>query len=146
MIFHECAHCERGFSHKGSLANHERRCGGPGTKWCNGCEKVLPLQEFWRGKTRRNLRSKCRSCVTARNWENKLSREYGLTLPEWEEMAALGCAICGTMVDLVVDHDHSQGAPNARGVLCRQHNSGLGQFGDSPGLLRQAADYLEARA
>jgi len=54
------------------------------------------------------------------------------------------CQICGTTTDyqaLGVDHCHT--TLKLRGILCSGCNTGLGQFKDSPTLLRQAADYLE---
>lgn len=74
--------------------------------------------------------------------------KYGLddamyaALKEWQEG---GCAICGasdgrTGKSLNVDHDHETGA--TRGLLCQNCNVGLGNFQDSPRLLRIALAYL----
>jgi Recombination endonuclease VII len=53
----------------------------------------------------------------------------------------LRCAICGRDdVDLHIDHSRRTG--KTRGLLCRQHNTALGMFHDSPKLLRQALAYL----
>lgn len=56
------------------------------------------------------------------------------------------CALCGTKcrgeTDTNVDHDHTTG--KIRAILCRGCNTGLGQFKDSPALLRKAAEYIEA--
>ena len=64
------------------------------------------------------------------------------------------CAICGRseVIDgrsLVVDHDHRCCAGQKscgeciRALLCSSCNRALGFFGDSPELLRKAAEYLE---
>lgn len=83
-------------------------------------------------------------------------RKYGLTLEEVEVILARGCAICGTRQGIVVgrrgnlpapearlciDHDHVNG--KLRDALCHACNAGLGLYGDDPGRLRAAADYLE---
>jgi hypothetical protein len=60
-----------------------------------------------------------------------------------EQGHELVCAICGKPENgpqLCVDHDHESG--KLRGFLCHQCNIGIGMFGDSPGRLAAAADYL----
>jgi hypothetical protein len=80
-----------------------------------------------------------------------LRRRNGITLEQYNELLERqggGCAICGKLSSeeyngkfLHVDHDHKTG--KVRGLLCNDHNHGLGQFHDDPVLLRRAADYLE---
>jgi len=73
---------------------------------------------------------------------------YGLephetwALLEYQQHA---CPICKAPVSVGshVDHDHATG--RVRGMLCLEHNIGLGHFSDSPDLLRSAALYLERR-
>ena len=51
------------------------------------------------------------------------------------------CAICKEREAEHVDHDHLSGC--VRGILCSPCNTGMGQFQDDPGVIRQAIDYLE---
>lgn len=56
------------------------------------------------------------------------------------------CAICDALPvlrPLVVDHNHQTG--EVRGLLCGDCNTGIGQLGDHPTVLRKAAEYLEQR-
>ena len=83
-----------------------------------------------------------------------LVRKFGITLEQYDAMLEEQngvCAICGnknTVIDnrtgkvrmLAVDHCHRSG--HVRKLLCQQCNQGLGNFRDSPRLLRAAADYL----
>lgn len=78
-------------------------------------------------------------------------RRYGLTMEQYKEILATQkvCNLCGREPDgkgrngrqLCVDHDHETGA--FRALLCRSCNSMLGLSGDSPGILRKAAEYIE---
>lgn len=52
-----------------------------------------------------------------------------------------GCAICGRVTKLVVDHDHETN--RVRGLLCSTCNTGLGKLGDNVENLRKAIVYLE---
>lgn len=79
-------------------------------------------------------------------------RKYGLTVEEYEALAAEQggvCAICGSSVlpgrekRLSVDHNHKTG--KFRGLLCGGCNRGLENFRDNPELLRKAAEYLFVR-
>ena len=83
-----------------------------------------------------------------------MERKYGITYEEYQQMhtAQRGlCAICqepetrlnqnGETYPLAIDHDHTSG--KVRGLLCAMCNHGLGNFKDSPDLLRKAGDYLK---
>lgn len=121
---------------------------------------------------RDGLHSRCKSCVTIRNierWKDpvyktkelarrasakgksnlrrqRLKRNYGITVEEYDQMLADqggGCAICGdtgTTMNLAVDHCHTTG--KVRGILCVNHNVGIGCFQDDPDILRATIDYL----
>ena len=80
-----------------------------------------------------------------------LWRTYGITVEDYEEMwdeQDGSCAICDEeFADHThgkVDHNHKTG--KVRGLLCNKCNTGLGDFDDDPGLLRDAADYIEKHA
>jgi hypothetical protein len=93
----------------------------------------------------------------------QLMRQFGITLAEKEEMAAVQggvCAICkkpcGTGRMLALDHDHSHhpdgGTPYGhhqacreclRGLLCQRCNHMIGLAGDDVEVLQAAIDYLE---
>lgn len=60
---------------------------------------------------------------------------------EWFEAQPQECSICKSVLDLVIDHNHS--TDKVRGLLCWSCNVGLGHLKDSPELLRQAALYIE---
>ena len=69
--------------------------------------------------------------------------EYGITACEYTKMRILqndACAICGSVGDLHIDHDHATG--KIRGLLCGKCNRGLGQFEDSVEHMRSAVEYL----
>jgi hypothetical protein len=78
-------------------------------------------------------------------------RRYGISLDEYETKIAEPCSICRRTLErstrgrgktnMHLDHCHKTGT--IRGVLCRYCNTALGLFGDDPGRLRRAADYLE---
>lgn len=78
-----------------------------------------------------------------KNEDMRLRRLYGITLESFRELgAAQGhvCLLCKEERKLCVDHCHETG--RIRGLLCRQCNSGLGYFQDSPELLQTAATWL----
>jgi hypothetical protein len=55
-----------------------------------------------------------------------------------------GCYICGKVPDdkraLDIDHDHATG--KVRGLLCSNHNRGIGLLDDDISLLAKAIQYL----
>ena len=77
-------------------------------------------------------------------------KKHGLTLTDYSVLLAKQggtCAICGRKPGkkrLSLDHDHKTN--KVRGLLCNNHNMGIGYFCDNPVLLRAAAAYLEHTA
>ncbi len=86
-----------------------------------------------------------------------VERTYNITYDEYEEMLFIqggGCAICSKTPEengtaLAVDHDHSccpgKGSCGfcVRKLLCSDCNRAVGLFGDSPEIMRKAAEYME---
>jgi hypothetical protein len=84
---------------------------------------------------------------------SRLRCTYGISpeeLVKLIEKQGNKCAICRVVFGTEkknsphVDHDHSSGW--VRGVLCTGCNTGLGNFGDDPNHLTNAADYLISNA
>jgi len=149
------------------------------SKVCTGCKELKPFSDYAKHRTGRfGLRPQCRAChrdyyLANREkilsdhreyWketrsDRKASRiryQYGITIEEYEQIQAQGCAICGAMEStgrsssMHVDHDHSccpgkrSCGQCVRGVLCTSCNQGLGRFKDDPDRLVAAAIYLES--
>lgn len=101
----------------------------------------------------RNAYQNALRALTPQWWVSpNLKRYYGLTREQYDALLAEqggGCAVCGKTVDimdgeeqmLAVDHCHETG--EVRGLMCRNHNVGLGLFNDDPAMLRKMADYIE---
>ena len=77
--------------------------------------------------------------------EVSLKKRYGLTEETFSALLeAQGgrCALCGSVLKKpFVDHDHQ--TKKVRALLCPSCNTGLGLFGESAELLREAALYLD---
>lgn len=58
-----------------------------------------------------------------------LKWRYGLTIKDRDKLFENGCAICGKLTGLTVDHNHDTN--KIRGCLCRVHNLLIGRLGDN---------------
>lgn len=112
---------------------------------------------------------RCPDCGSAMIWENqrrrgqtphyrwrcgrcrRLQAAHKLTAEAFTSMAAdqdNGCAICGSIEPLVIDHDHRCCPPATscancrRGLLCNTCNRFMGLAKDNAVLLVNAAVYL----
>lgn len=72
-------------------------------------------------------------------WLGQL-RIRGITEDQYAELCSQGCAICGSLKNLHIDHDHETGL--FRGILCSRCNNGLGFFDDNIEGLEKALAYL----
>ena len=93
------------------------------------------IAEYAAGKPKEWIQAKGRKC--------HLKRRYNITPQEYENKLTsqdYKCAICGKLDSLHIDHCHKTN--KIRDLLCRQCNSGLGQFKDNTEFLLKAIDYL----
>lgn len=92
------------------------------------------------------------NCIDCARWRGIRAR-YGIGRDEWEELRDTqgGCALCGDVGELSVDHDHAccginRGCRNClRGLLCDFCNRVLGRIEQKPALAERFADYLQRR-
>ncbi len=77
-----------------------------------------------------------------------VTRKYGLTYQQYQDLLLQGCGVCGATELLHVDHDHeccpgkNSCGKCIRGALCRRHNMALGAFEDNVQDLLKAVEYL----
>ena len=96
----------------------------------------------------RNYRLNNKEKVQFRSRREHLMRKFGLTLDDYEKMAASQnnvCAICfekcATGNSLAVDHCHETNV--IRGLLCKNCNTAIGLLMDNTDNLFRAISYLE---
>jgi len=82
-----------------------------------------------------------RVVARANTRRSEIKKRYGLTVEQYQEIIARGCAICGAQGgQMCLDHDHTTG--KVRDALCGPCNLGLGAFRDKPERLLAASEYL----
>ena len=156
-----CRECARAYH--GSKRQNVQRI--QGFRFCHGCgkEKFIcefnkrasrckPCQKSWREANRDTLQlRKQRRRDSGATKDEKLRRQYGITLAQYNAMLAEQgglCAICNKPSrmkrPLAVDHDHVTG--RIRGLLCFHCNTAIGHLLDDPKLVQIAADYLGRHA
>lgn len=130
------------------ISGHQRtkkHAAPEGTKWCSGCERFLPIEEFYANAASDDgLVHRCKVCYGVETRKHALLRLYGLTPEDVERMKREQggrCLICKGKAKLHVDHDHDSG--KVRGLLCGPCNRALGMFRDNPKVLRRAVRYLK---
>lgn len=114
-------------------------------KKCRECRIEKPLSDFYVKRGGRSYYSYCRPCNNSRNKVGQraryLRRQYDLSVAEANALLSKGCAVCGSVDRLVIDHCHHSG--QVRAALCNSCNLALGHAQDDPGRLRALASYLE---
>jgi hypothetical protein len=118
---------------------------------CRDCQKIHAAKHYL--KIQDDSRAKGKIWYQQNKTLNHgyhLKRKFNLSRETYQEMLdgqGGRCKICGydkprgRYDNFSVDHDHKTG--EIRGLLCAFCNTGIGQFQDSPSLLRKAATYLE---
>lgn len=115
-------------------------------KRCGLCGEVKATSEFQASsRTPDGRHTYCRPCSAA----YVTATRYGLTIDERAALVRAGCFICGSHENLEIDHDHTCCSIRScgkciRGVLCGNHNRGIGHFYDDPEMLEAAAAYLRS--
>lgn len=107
---------------------------------CRGCGERKLLSDFSRDKRGRFGRE--RRCKECSRRQHRLAREAKVSLGPKPALGYI-CPICELMneySDWCPDHDNATG--KAREYLCRQCNTGIGRFKDSPTVLMRALWYL----
>lgn len=138
-----------------------------GLKRCPRCKQIKPVAAFYEsGDSNQGTAAQCIVCSdiirrarpkgegktrykkNVRGIRNNiLIRDFGITLEQYERMAALQnnlCAICGDPEKgkgLAVDHNHQTG--KVRELLCGRCNPAIGFLRDDPVLARKLASYLD---
>jgi len=129
---------------------------------CRVCETEQPLENFHWYTTRagkRLQRHTCKSCTRnavrkhraengPRAIDSNLKWKYNITKAQFDELAKNGCVVCGSMENLVVDHDHNccDGKRSCgeciRGVLCNNCNAAEGMLEGSMERAMSLVAYL----
>jgi hypothetical protein len=107
-------------------------------KKCSKCKKELPIELFYKGKKQRS--SYCDECRKIVNRESKMRILYKITVDEANDILSSGCGICGSTIDLCIDHCHDKNV--IRGALCRRCNMAIGLFNDDANKMAKAIEYL----
>ena len=117
---------------------------------CSRCGKEKPLNtaNFYQHKSGAGgFRATCKVCRKGESRDHckkNLRHRYDMAPEEFAALLAKqggGCAICGGIDRLHVDHCHDTGV--VRGILCGLCNIMLGHARNTADVLRRAIAYLE---
>lgn len=110
---------------------------------CATCFQVLPLENFYKNKTKSLLcEASCKDCEK----ERKLLTRYNMSYKTKELMyfqQKNSCKICMQLFEmnkLCIDHCHKTGV--VRGLLCSNCNVAIGMIRDDPKICLNMFEYL----
>lgn len=118
----------------------------PDRPLCPKCHNEMTYELHRKGAATEYRRWRCGRC-------RSLSAAHKMTANDYLSLAEQqggGCAICGAVEALVIDHDHSccpagKSCPECRrGLLCHTCNRALGLMRDDVLILSSAMTYLLA--
>jgi len=164
--YSSCKECRYGYKPHNKITEGLKIC----TK-CNEA-KDIEQYSFIKRKGKLYRQASCKTCrnkasdlkrkntikykerMYKRSDKAALKRKYGMSTNDYDKLLIKQnnlCAICnkpeihfnskGRIQRLSVDHCHSTGI--IRGLLCKNCNSGLGQFRDSSEIMLKAIQYLK---
>lgn len=120
-------------------------------KICNVCHKLLPTVRFAKNQNGINNRTirrpTCEDCRIDLVGQNMTTAQKKLAQAKKPHLVPFECPICnkrtiaGVTSKVVLDHDHTTGAP--RDWICDSCNTGIGRFKDSVELLQKAIEFIQ---
>lgn len=135
------------------------------TRVCKSCKKEKSIIDFPVYKRKDEVlllrRHKCTKCYNAQvvAWQEDnpdakqrryVEKNWNMTLEEYRTLLNTGCEVCGTLENLVIDHDHACCPKKStscgkciRGVLCNRHNLAEGCLKGNPEEAYALAEYME---
>ncbi len=126
------------------------------SKWCNKCQKTLPLDAF--GENRRTASGRQDYCKTCHNaytgsfwakvaaYEQHLEKKWRMTPGDYLELwrsQDKKCIICGASLTLYHRDTHVHAFGYQKLLLCTSCNRGMECFKDDSRLLVKALEQVE---
>lgn len=142
-----CANCNKRKGNAPSRRNLGSIINSTSCRVCSTCKNIFPIDEF----AKSNHKNRCNKCQINMKKHSALLKKYKITLNKWNEIVESqggGCAICGEIEKLCVDHDHSCCSGNQtcgnciRGIICDKCNRAIGLMKNNPFILKNASKYL----
>jgi Recombination endonuclease VII len=125
-------------------------------KWCNKCQKWLPLDAFGENKRtasgRQDYCKTCHNAYTGSFWakvaayEQLLQQKWRMSPGDYLELWRIQdkkCAICGAALTLYHRDTHVHVFGYIKRLLCTTCNRGMECFRDDPSLLMKALEQID---